>query len=299
MSVDKKKTGLGRGLSSLIGGSSVETETRDSVEVIEINLDDIKPNPYQPRQAIPVSSLVELADSIKEHGVLQPIQVIRDPVESGKYIVAAGERRVSASKLAGLKTIPAIIREYTNEQLAEIAIVENVHRKDLNPIEEGYAFLRLNVEFNYTYELIAQKVNKTVSYVENKIRLTKLPKLIQNAITTGEITEMHGKALLSLNDEQAMIAALKIVLRNNLTAKKTEELVHQIRLESQKSKNPLRASSRILWEQKYSFIKEDLEKIFGWKVKLKKTSNDGGSLIINFSNDEELITIFEQLKKDI
>jgi ParB family chromosome partitioning protein len=282
---------LGRGLDSLLPQSP--ERVKEGFDYIDIH--KIESNPYQPRHSIPIASILEMSDSIKEKGVMVPITVIKSKDNNDGYVLVAGERRLQASKLAGLDKIPAVVREMTPQDMAESALIENIHRKDLNPLEEGYAFLRLNNEFKLTYEQIANKVSKNATYIENKIRLTKLPKLIQNSIAVGEITEQHGKVLLSLNDEEAMIAALKIIIRNSLNAKRAEELVRQIKSESLQTKRSLRPNPAIEWENKYKFIKEDINSGLGWNVNLKRNRKNGGALTINFNSDDELVSIYRKI----
>lgn len=286
-----KKT-LGRGLSSLLPQNPLD-EKKEGFAYIPVS--SIIANPFQPRQHIPESSIIELAQSIKEKGVILPLTVINSKEEDGKYILVAGERRWQAAKLAGFTEVPAVIKDLDDQNMAETAIIENIHRKDLNPVEEGFAFLRLNSEFNLTLDQIAQKLSKTRAYVENKIRLTKLPQIIQNAISVGEITENHGRALFSLGDDEAMIAALKIVIRNGLNAQRTEELVRQIKAESMADKKSVRSNPTLEWEQKFGYIKQGLNEGMGLNVKLKRNRKDGGAIMINFTNDEELVAIYRKL----
>jgi ParB family chromosome partitioning protein len=225
-----------------------------------------------------------------------PITVVVSKTNPNRYTLVAGERRLQASKLAGLDTIPAMIRELSDQDMAEMAIIENIHRKELNPVEEAHAYLKLQAEFGLSFEDIAHKVSKTKTYVENKIRITRLPRIIQNAIAVGEISENHGKALYGLNDEEAMIAALKIVIRNGLSAQKTEQLVRQIKAESEGMKKSVRSNPTIEWEQKFSYIREDLSQGMGFNIKLKRHRSNGGAILINFNNDDELVSIYRKIR---
>jgi ParB family chromosome partitioning protein len=284
---------LGRGLSTLLPSQPVDVDNHNGFEYISIDL--ISPNPHQPRKTISLESVLELSESIKEKGVMTPLVVVRSKEVDGGFMLVAGERRLRASKLAGLDKVPALIRDLTDQDMAEMAIIENIHRKELNPIEEGYAFLKLHVEFGLTSEEIGHKISKTKAYVENKIRLTKLPRIIQNAISIGEITENHGRILFGLGEEGAMIAALKIVIRNKLSAEKTEELVRQIKIETLKEKKSLHSNPTLEWEQKYGYIKDDLLNDLGWNVKLKRNKKNGGSLTINFNDDKQLVSIYRKI----
>lgn len=283
---------LGRGLSSLLP-ENPKDEVKEGFQYIEI--DKIIPNPYQPRQSIPIASIIELSESIKEKGVIMPITVVPNENKQGEYILAAGERRLSAAKLAGFGKIPAVIRKMDSKEMAEAAIIENIHRKDLNPMEEGYAYLRLVKDFNMETEEIGEKISKPKSYIEGKIQLTELPKLVQTSIAVGEITENHGRALLTLNDEKAIIATLKIIVRNSLNLKRTEELIRQIKLESGRLPKGYWTNKALEWMEKYSYVKDGLTEITGCEIKLKRNRKNGGSVVINFTNDEELVNIYKKL----
>lgn len=286
-----KKRPLGRGLASLLPENPIDTKKEG---FMSLNIDLIKPNPYQPRQNLTISSVIELSESIKEKGVMLPLTVV--PIEGkNEYYVAAGERRLNAAKLAGFKEVPVIVRNLSPQEMAEVALIENVHRKDLNPIEEGYAYLRLLEEFDLTNEQIGQKVSKSPSYIDSKVKLTTLPKIVQTSIAVGEISENHGRALLALDDEQAVIAALKLLIRNSLSVKKTEELVRQIKAESGQAARSLRPNPTIEWEQKYGYIKDEVKNSLGWDVKLKRNQKNGGSFVINFASDDELLNIYKKL----
>jgi ParB family chromosome partitioning protein len=285
------KKSLGRGLSSLLPDNP---EVKSAEGFMYINVNDIDPNPYQPRMNIPASSVLELSESIKEKGVILPLTVVQKE-NSEKFILVAGERRLQASKLAGFTEVPVIVKTMTPQEMAEAALIENIHRKDLSPIEEGYAYLRLTQEFMMTVNEIATKVSKSDTYIDNKIKLTKLPKIIQNSISVGEISENHGRVLLMLDDEQAMIATLKVIIRNGLNIRRTEELVRQIRAESQHNKKSVFKSPTLEWEQKYKYVKEEISQNTGWDVNLKRNRKTGGSVMINFNNDDELINIYKKL----
>lgn len=288
----KARITLGRGLSSLLPENDLDKQ-RDGFRYV--NVKKIHPNPYQPRETISPSSVLELSQSIKEKGVITPLIVTPKENSEDEYVLAAGERRLHAAKLAGFDEVPVIVRQMTPQELAEAALIENIHRKDLNPIEEGFAYLRLFEEFEMTYEEIAQKISKSKSYVEGKVKLTELPKIIQNAIVVGDISEHHGRSLLTLKDEKAMIAALKLIIRNNLNVRRTDELIRQIKAESENLRNPLRPNPTLEWERKYKYVKDEIHESTGWNVNLRRNRKCGGSVIINFNNDEELIAIYKKL----
>lgn len=310
-----KKTTLGRGLSSLLSNSINSTDKikeqdktqkniknekvmnkNQSGNYIQIPIDDILLNPYQPRQSISDESLKELVDSIKACGVIVPIIVVISKDKPDKYILVAGERRLQASKKAGLKFIPAIVKNLNDQEIAELALIENIHRENLNPIEEAFAYLKLIQEFNLSIENIANKLGKSTTYVDNKIKLTRLPKLIQNSILIGEITEGHGRVLASLNSDEAIIAAFKVVVRDKLNVKRTEELVRDIKALGDRRIKGLGYHRTVEWLNQFSYVRDNLKEFLGSEVRLKRHKGEGGSLIINFQNDAELDNIYRKIK---
>jgi ParB family chromosome partitioning protein len=203
----------------------------DSVHILDIDL--LQPNPLQPRGVISPESLVELIDSIREHGILEPIVVAHTPAG---YQIIAGERRWRASKAAALKQVPVIVKETTPQGMLEMAIVENVQRVDLNPLERAQAYYRLMNEFGLTNQEIAQKVGKSPSYISNTLRLLQLPDALKDGLLSNATSEGHVRAITALADPRLMVEAYKVVLRNNLSVRGTEELVRNYRFESEKRK---------------------------------------------------------------
>lgn len=195
-------------------------------EVVQINVNELQSNPLQPRGAITPESLVDLVDSIKEHGVLEPLVVAKTPAG---FQIIAGERRWRASRLAGLSTVPALIRETSPRGMLEMALVENVQRIDLNPLERAQAYRRLMDEFNLTNGEISIRVSKSPSYISNTIRLLTLPDALKDALMAGATSEGHVRALSALEDPHLIIEAYKEVLRKNLSVRGTEELVRRLR----------------------------------------------------------------------
>lgn len=196
-------------------------------QIFELEVELLQPNPLQPRGLITPESLAELAESIREHGVLEPIVVAKTPAG---YQIIAGERRWRASKLTGLKKVPVIIRQTTPQGMLEMAIVENVQRIDLNPLERAQAYKRLMEEFDLTNSEIATRVSKSPSYISNTIRLLTLPDALKDALMSGQTTEGHARALASLDDPHLVVEAYKEVLRRNLSVRGTEELVRKMRI---------------------------------------------------------------------
>ena len=217
-------------------------------QISEIDIDILQPNPLQPRGLITPDTLVDLVDSVREHGILEPLIIAKTP--AGLQIIA-GERRWRAAKLAGLVTVPAVIRETTASGLLEMALVENVQRQDLSAIERAQAFQRLIAEFSHTPTLISKKVSKSISYVSNTLRLLALPDAIKDALISNATTEGHARALISLEQDEQIVEAFKLVLSKNLSVRSTEELVRKM-----KSDNPKQT-----WKEKGWVKSEEIEKI--------------------------------------
>ncbi len=198
----------------------------DEQQVINLDVNQLQPNPLQPRGTLSPESLVDLVDSIREHGVLEPLVIAKTPAG---YQIIAGERRWRASKMAGLKTVPTIIRETTPQGMLEMAIVENVQRSDLNPIDRAKAFRRLMDEFALTNNDISFRVGKSPSYVSNSLRLLELPDALKDGLLTGLITEGHARALAAIEDPKAIVEAYKIVLKEHASVRRTEDLARRMR----------------------------------------------------------------------
>lgn len=279
------KSGLGKGLEALIPGGQTTTLPTGAMD---ISIDRISANPHQPRATIPEAALEELAGSIREHGVLQPLIVRQDP-STGDYILIAGERRWRAAQRAKLTSIPAIVREATPQQQLEWALIENVQRADLNPLEMAEAYRRLTDDFGLSQEVVAERVGKSRVSVTNTLRLLKLPKSIQAALLEGKISEGHARALLGLNTAQAQLAALHSILKSELNVRETEELVRKLNGERIEGKPGKAAPSSLILE-----LEERLRSRLGTKVNLHYGPK-GGSLVIHYYSDEELDAIVAQI----
>lgn len=287
-----KHSGLGKGLDALIPGR-FEPETSPSAETagsgaLSVPVEKIVPNPRQPRSHFDPAALEELAVSIREHGVLQPLLVSRDETGSG-YILIAGERRWQAAQLAGLTEVPVIARQTTDLERLELALIENVQRADLNPLEEANAYRQLSEEFRLSHEEIAARVGKSRVAVTNTLRLLKLPETAQQALVDGVISEGHARALLSLATPQAQEAALKQVRDRDLTVRQTEELVNKLKGEKP-APAPKPAPSPDVRE-----LQERLEASLGTKVNLKTNQKGGGVLSLHYFSNEELDAILARL----
>ena len=279
---------LGKGINALIPDFEMgvpESHENGPAKNTELLIDEISPNRFQPRKYFDDDKLEELVTSIRDNGVLQPIVVQK--VEAG-YELVVGERRWRASKKAGLKKIPAVIREVTDAQALELAIIENIHRQDLNPIEEADAYARLADEFALTQEMIAKRVGKSRTAVANTLRLLKLSRNIKEDLISGKISMGHARALLGLDNAGQMEALRKEIFKQDLTVRQTESRVS--RLKQSVSKKPVSLVSK-----KNIFIK-DLEKEFerrlGTKVDIKPAKK-GGKLVVTYYSDDDLDRIKE------
>ena len=291
-----KKRGLGKGLNALIPDEPLYEpkpveEAISTSAVAEIEIDKIEANPYQPRAVFDESALLELAESIKQLGVIQPITVRR--VGKDRYQLISGERRLRAAKMAGLKTIPAFVRSTDDNNMLLEALVENIQREDLNPIEIAISFKRLMEELNLTQEQLSKTTGKGRSTIANYLRLLNLPPEIQAGIRAEKITMAHAKAIASLPDKFSQIKVYYKVLAAGLSVKKTEELVKEM---MNKQEDTKRKKKTELPEQ-YKLWRENLKKALNTKVDLKLDKYGKGKLVINFENEDQLKKIIEFLQK--
>ena len=282
-----RKGGLGKGLDALIP-SGIPSQPEGGTLFVPI--DQIVPNPRQPRHLIENGSLEELAGSIREHGVLQPLIVTFD-VGSNQYILVAGERRWRAAKLAGLETVPVLVRQVTEQQRLELALIENVQRADLMPLETAEAFRNLNEEFGLTHEEIAARVGKSRVSVTNTIRLLNLPEPVRKALAEQKISEGHARALLGLTSAVAQVSVLTTLLQKDLTVRQTEELVR--RLGGVRPEPVPHAPT----DPEIEALEERLRTSLGTKVTLRH-GKKGGSLTIHYYSDEELNALVAQILKE-
>ncbi len=291
------KHGLGRGLGALIPPPMIRPATNDT-GVQQIELAQIEPNPRQPRHMMQQQELEELAASIREHGVLQPLLLTAAPPTSPngtRYHLIAGERRWRAAKLAGLQQVPAIVRGTTPQQMLELALVENIQRADLNPLEEAEAYHQLMDEFGLTQEQVARKVGRDRTTVANILRLLRLPAALKEALAENKISEGHARALLQLNDEARMHAMLKLVIARNLSVRQTEELVRRAMDTAPKNGRKHNGNGHEKLPETRA-IEEDFRRVLGTKVELARSSK-GGKIVIEFYSDEELDAIYRRICK--
>jgi ParB family transcriptional regulator, chromosome partitioning protein len=259
-----------------------------SDEFLEVGIEKIATNPQQPRHHFNEAELEDLAKSIKEHGIIQPLVVTKIAPE--QYELIAGERRLKASKIAGLQMVPVIIREETGErEKLELALIENVQRHDLSVIEEARAYKKLIEEFDLTQEEIADRVGKSRSAVANKVRLLGLPIEIQRALEEGKITEGHARSILAIDNSEKQRALFELILKENLTVREVEEKVKEVTVSTHQRKL---GSSGFVSE--YKEKEDQISSALGTKVKIKK-SGKGGKIIIEFYGPEELENIASRL----
>ena len=285
--------GNGRGLDALI--DTGEVRTQGSSNLNEIPLDQIAPNPNQPRREFDEEAMQELATSIREIGIIQPITVRQ--VEEGKYQIIAGERRWRASQIAGLGTIPAYIRTVKDETVMEMALVENIQREDLNAIELALAYEHLAEATGLTQEKIADRVGKSRTAVTNYLRLLKLPAQVQMALKNREIDMGHARALLSIDSPSVQIKLFKEIQKNGYSVRKVEEMVQLLKSgeDVQTAKKKIQSGNQL--PEEFNMLKERLSSFFQTKVQMTCSPKGKGKISIPFANEEELEKIMNALDK--
>ncbi len=284
-----KKTGvLGKGLSSLIPENDFQDSNNEQVISIDINL--IKSNKDQPRKHFDNEKLIELANSIKEHGIIQPIVVIK---ENQFYVIIAGERRWRAAKLLNLKEVPIIIKELSDVEVVQISLIENIIREDLNPIEEATAYNKLLNDFNLTQEEISKQVSKSRSAIANSLRLLNLDERIQGYLIEGVLSEGHGRAILALENKEDQYVVAQKVIDENLNVRQTELLVRSYyKDDNNKYKKINNKSENDIY---YKDIRTKLENHFNTKVCISNNSKNKGKIEIEYYSPEDLQRIIEIL----
>lgn len=296
--------GLGRGLSSLIPNKQgapeptrsaddfsqkiVASSTEDSIRgdkyIIEADINNIVVNPHQPRRFFDEEKLENLAESIKTHGIIQPLTVSKN---GNQYELIAGERRFQAAKLAGLKKVPVIVRDVDELEKLELAIIENIQRHDLNPIEEGMAYQKLTEEYQMNQEEVAVKMSKSRSLVANKMRLLNLPIEVQKGLIDGKITEGHAKTILSLENPEKQRALYELILKSNLTVRQAEDKTKEVAVRSYHRTASI--------DPEIKRIEEELVNLLGTKVKVSK-SGDGGKILIEYYSHEDLESLMDRIQ---
>ena len=291
MTTPNKKRGLGRGLDAILQSPETDITSVDisgnyvAGAIAQIDIDKIETNPFQPRTDFDENALSELAESIKNQGVIQPVTVRKMGYD--KYQLISGERRLRASKMAGLKTIPVFIRVANDEQMLEMALIENIHRENLNAIEVAISYQRLLEECRLTQDQLSEKVGKDRSTVSNFLRLLKLPAEIQIAIRDGYITMGHARALVNISDKTKQLVILKRIIDEDLSVRQVEMLTRE--------KQPKKQANIV--PEIYKAQANTLSKALKMNVKVSRDSKGKGSLTIKFKNDEEFERLLDFINK--
>ncbi len=293
-----RKKGLGKGLDSLIPESSKANVTQaaaaadDNVQMIKLSL--IEPNRDQPRQKFDEDGLQELADSIKQHGVLEPLMVRKN---KDYYEIIAGERRWRAAKMAGVKEVPAVVKDYSDQEIVEISLIENIQRENLNPIEEAIAYKRLLEEFNLKQDEVAERVSKSRTAVTNSMRLLKLDERVQQMIVDEMITTGHARALLAISNKDKQYELATRVFDEKLSVRETEKLVKNL-VNPKKTKKKKADAKDIIYQD----MEEQMQEAMGTKVRVAPKGSGKGKIEIEYYSEDELEHMFEMimsLRKDV
>ncbi len=282
-----EKRRLGRGLGALIPDALAS-----SAETSEIKLDLIKPNPFQPRRTFNDEKLKELASSIKEHGVLQAV-VVSPGGEDNQYILVAGERRCRAARIAGLETVPAVVRAIDKNTMLEIALIENLQREDLNPVEEALAYKKLMQDFNYTQEELARRIGRSRPSIANSIRLLALPDSILSSLAEGSLTPGQVRPLLAINDPELQERAARQIVDEGLSSREAEKMATTINTEKGKVEKK-EAQTEAVQDPLSAELQLQIQRSLGTKVKLRKGKN-GGTIEIYYYSDDDLERLIAKL----
>jgi ParB family chromosome partitioning protein len=299
----QNKEALGKGIRSLLQGIDSDLKTGTGAlksTVVEnvtginrVPVEQVEPNPKQPRRDFDEQSLKELADSIKLHDIIQPITVSK--LASGKYRLIAGERRWRAAKMAGLKDIPAYMRQANDSELLELALLENLQREDLNAMEVALGYKRMMEELEYTQEQVAERMGKDRSTVANFIRLLKLPPDIQLAVRNGQLSMGHARALINVDTIDKQLYIYKEIKEKGLSVRQTEELVRNLYKQSGPAGGGIKKTLKSSLPPAYQKIEDNLASHFSTRVKLKHSRNGNGQIIIDYYSQDELTKILEQM----
>ncbi len=289
--MDNKRRVMGKGLEELFSNEKMDfsvleeniVSSTPKDQIVELEIAELRPNPYQPRKVFDEEKLQELAESIREHGVFQPIIVKKSSIRG--YEIIAGERRVKACQIAGVKTIPAIIREFNDDEMMEIALLENLQRENLSAIEEANAYKKLLEKLNVTQEELARRLGKSRSYITNMLGLTNLPDRIKELISENKISASHARVLSKISDEDKIDELSQKIIDQNLNVRQLEELSQET--DVKKNRKITKAKNE------YRLIEEELSEKLGTKVKFKKNSFE-----IYFSNDKDLNRVLEIMNLD-
>lgn len=292
-----RKSGLGKGLDSLIPnyysektnshGEAEDSEKKD--EILSVKISKVEPNREQPRKQFDEDSLLELAESIKQYGVLQPLLVLQ---KDDYYEIVAGERRWRAAKLAGIKEIPVVIREYSQQQILEISLIENIQREDLNPIEEAMAYKKLLEDFHLKQDEIADRVAKSRTAVTNSLRLLKLEEKVQQMLIDEMLTTGHARALLAVADPEEQVDLANQIFDKKLSVRETEKLIKNILSPEKKDEGKETSAEDAIYEK----LEDKMKGIIGTKVTINRKKNHKGKIEIEYYSQEELERIIEMFE---
>jgi len=284
--MNAKKNALGRGLGALMS----DADTFKTSAVPEIFVSQIEINPFQPRTEFDKESLDELCDSIRQHGIIQPITIRK--IDDDKYQIISGERRLRASKIIGLETIPAYIRQANDEEMLEMALVENIQREDLDPIEVSISYQRLIDECNLTQERLSERIGKNRSTIANFLRLLKLPPEIQLGLRQKKISVGHARALINIDDEETQRMIYHQILRYDFSVRKVEDVVRELSLEEKPVPKSVKQYQRT---KELKNIKKQISRNLSCKVDVKKTIDGVGKIVLYFENEEEFVQLIKTL----
>lgn len=291
-----KKSGLGKGLDSLIPEKIIDTPGKTEIknEPLMVKLGQVEPNREQPRKSFEEESLQELAESIRQFGVIQPLLVQK---KADYYEIIAGERRWRAAKLAGLKEVPVIVKEYTSQEVMEISLIENIQRENLNPIEEAQAYQKLLKEFHLKQEDVAKRVSKSRTAITNTMRLLKLDERVQTMLIENELSSGHARALLSIEDTEKQNETAQKIVSEQLSVRETEALVREIlQPDAKKEKKSQKTAKNGENDVIYQSVEDNLKTILGTKVSIRKKANNKGKIEIEYYSLEELERLIDLLQ---
>lgn len=294
-----KKSGLGKGLDSLITDKvgknttvKVKTEEKEATDGVMLNINKVEPNRDQPRKNFDEDALLELAESIKQFGILQPLLVQK---KDDYYQIVAGERRWRAAKMAGMKEVPVIIKQLSDQEIMEISLIENIQRENLNPIEEALAYKRLLNEFNLKQDEVAERVSKSRTAVTNSMRLLKLNEKVQQMVIDEMLTTGHARALLGIDDQEKQFLVAQKIFDEKLSVRDTEKLVKKLQKEKKEKKDGSDQKDEKL-EAIYRDLEEQIKQIFGTKVYIKQKNEKEGKVEIEYYSQDELDRIVDMFR---
>ena len=293
-----KRNALGRGLDSLISMGDIRTDGSSAIS--EISLDLIYPNPDQPRTNFDEEALEELSASIKELGIIQPLSLRK--LNDGTYQIIAGERRWRASRMAGLKSVPAYVRTVSDMEITEMALIENIQREDLNAIEIALTFKKLIDQYDLTQDRLSERVGKKRATIANHLRLLKLPAEIQLGLRDRKLDMGHARALLTVDDAKSQLKLYNLILQEGLSVRRVEELSKEIKDSLERGDKPVigkKKKTAVSTNDDYDFFRKERENYFPTKVSFSRSSDGKGSITLKFNNDDELqklVQLFEKLK---